>query len=969
MIWGAPIFGLSPGEAFAPSLVAGLRARLAGDPPEAMARIRLYLNTRRAARAVTAEFARSGGTGFLPRIGVIDDIARDFGIDLGPTADPLARQMTLAADIDLFLERAGAFAPRTARFELAASLMAFEDELDGRSVPTSALHDIDAGDVAAHWQATLAFLRVLEASNGEAPLTPERHRRQTADALLAAWQADPPRDPVLIAGSTGSRPATSDIMAAVAKLPSGAIILPGLDPGFRPSDIKALGEEHPQQRVLSFLHRIGLLQSPVETWNDKSLVSPRQTLVSVALRPAPVTDCWRQEAPALRRIVAEATADLTLLETERPREEALCIALAMREALEDPGKRVALITPDRTLARQVVAEMSRWSLVPDDSAGRPLHLTPVGVFVRMIAQLFGADAAPAGLIALLKHPHCGGAGEVRRRHMMQTLSLEVWLRREGIPSLDSAALAAWVKDRHDPVAADWAHWLETILTDLAHGVTGPLAALSDRLSDLATRLHQGLEADATIWSSGDGLIVADILERMGDATLPDDGLSPREFAGLLERLLAAENLPEQSERTDPRVAILGTLEARTESADVIILGGLNEGVWPRQPDPDPWLARPFRKTLGLPMPERRLGLSAHDFQNAVCMPRVILTRAMRVDGTPTVASRWITRLTSLIGGVGDEGNAALDAMRARGQRLCDIARLVDRPEARVLPARRPAPRPPASVRPRKFSVTEIERLIRDPYAIYARRILHLRPLDPFGRPPDARDRGTALHKVMEAFGEATGTGPLPHDAADILAATAARVIDTEAPWPTQRRLWRARVARVAPVYLPWEARQRDAGTRLGVEVRGARDFVVNDEDFILTGSADRIDRRKDGTLLILDYKTGSVPTKANIRAYAIQLWLEAAISESGGFTGLVQAPIGAAAYVGLAAQSAKEIELIETMTQDEVASNWDRFVALIAHFSMEETAYTPFRIGYDDRFVGDYDHLSRFGEWDGAPEP
>jgi RecB family exonuclease len=414
--------------------------------------------------------------------------------------------------------------------------------------------------------------------------------------------------------------------------------------------------------------------------------------------------------------------------------------------------------------------------------------------------------------------------------------------------------------------------------------------------------------------------------------------------------------------------IWGTQEARVQGADLVILGGLNEGIWPAAPRPDPWLSRPMRERLGLPSQDREIGLSAHDFLQGAARSEVILTRARKIEGTPTVASRWLIRLENLLGGLGE--GAALAAMRARGEALLGLVALVHQPGSPVVHAPRPMPRPPVDKRPRQLSVTQIETLIRDAYAIYARKILELKPLDPLGHPPDFRERGTVVHAILERFVAATRDRmPEPAAARAILMEAADAVLADEVPWPDTRRIWRARIGRFASWFLHGEAARRTAGRPEGLEIRGAMDVAVPGGKFVLTAKADRIDRLAGGGAAIFDYKTGAPPSKRQIElGFNQQLHLQAAILLQGGFEGMGALVAHRGAYLGLTGSGDGGAERVVDDLPGQVALHLKRLQAMIAAYDRLETAYISRGRPEKQSFEGDYDHLARRGEWEGEGE-
>ena len=952
---GSRVFTIAPGVDFAAALVAGLDGRLAGHPPEAIAGVEIWVNTRRAQRALVAVLA-SGPARLLPRIRVLPELAAEMPGD----ATALGHRLTLARLVAELLDADPELAPRTAVFDLADSLAELLDEMQGEGVPLTALAGVDAGQHAAHWQRSLRFLDIL-APFAEAAVAPggQGRMRAAVTALAARWEVDPPAHPVIVAGSTGSRAATRAFMAAVAKLPQGAVVLPGLDAAL-PETVQARlargepgGADHPQHGLMALIAALGVAPGAVETWDGAAPPVPeRNALVSLALRPAPVTDQWRQEGAGLVPGLPQAVEGLAWVEAPDVLSEARVVALALK-AMAEAGGRGALVTPDRALARRVVGELDRWGLVPDDSAGRPLGLTPPGIVLRLLAGRLGVPLTPAALLAILKHPLVASAPGGRRRHLALTARLEIERLRGGPPQVERAGLETWATDGE---ARAWVDWLFDALTPLEAAGAAPLAEHAARLRRAAEMLAAGPEEAAGhgLWDKAAGMAALAVLDGLEAEAEVFGPMRPGEFAPLLEREIGSRDVPEEAVVVHPGIAIWGTLEARVQAADLVVLGGLNEGIWPRITDPDPWLSRGLRNALGLPSPELRIGLSAHDFQQAIAAPQVVLTRATRDAEAPSVPSRWLLRLENLMQGLGPVGAGALAGAKARGVALVCAAQALDRPGVPVPPARRPSPRPPLAARPASLSVTQIETLVRDPYAIYARHVLRLRRLDPPGREADALARGSAVHEVMERFLAETAGG-LPPDAAEIFARVVQEALAEEAPWPAVRAVWAARMMRIADWFLTGEAERQGRAVPLAREVRGRRSLGLA-LPFEVTARADRIDRAEGG-FAVYDYKSGGVPSEAQAAAFHLQLPLEGAILEAGGFEDI---PAGRARHMELIGLNARKTL---TLGEDTVAPTFARLHELIGAYQDPTTGYTarlrPQLLSYDS----DYDHLSRKGEW------
>jgi double-strand break repair protein AddB len=952
------LYALPPGVDFPAKLVAGLLHRMQGQPPEALARVTLILNTQRMRRRVT-ECLLAKGARLLPRLLLLTDVVGLGPLPPPPAIPPLRRRLELTVLLDKLLQTGTTDFPRSALYDLADSLAALMEEMEGEGVSPERIAALDVADHSAHWARTQAFLGIV-AQTMDCDEDGEGRLRQAVLSLAAHWQAAPPADPVILAGSTGSRGTTALLMQAVARLPQGAVVLPGYDFDQPPAvwdrlDDALTAEDHPQFRFRALMQLLDCGPEAVRPWTDVPAPSPdRNRLISLSLRPAPITDQWLAEGPSLPPLIP-ATQDLTLIEAPGERAEAFAIALILRQAAED-GVRAALISPDRNLTRRVTAALDRWGIRPDDSAGRPLPLSAPGRFLRQITGLIGERLTADRLLALLKHP-LAFSGPGRGAHLILTRELELHLRRHGPAFPTAESLAAWAEKSRMDRAQEWARILGETLSPLASIGPRPLTAFVDAHLATAERLARGFAADGSgaLWEKEAGQKAAEALAELqaeaGVAGILTPGDYDRLFHGILQRHEVRE-----AESVHPDIMIWGTIEARVQGAELVILGGLNEGAWPAQPPPDPWLNRAMRKAAGLLLPERRIGLSAHDYQQAIAAPRVVLTRALRGPEAETVPARWLNRLVNLMSGLPDrDGPKALELMRGRGQHWLTLAARFDQVDP-VPPAPRPSPRPPVEARPKRLSLTEISRLVRDPYAIYARHVLRLSPLDPLRPEADPRLRGVVLHEILETFLRRGGA-----DRATLLS-IADEVLAARVAWPLARTVWRARIAKAADAFLRYSA--STGGTPVLLEEKGA--IQVAGLDFTLTGKPDRIDRLDDGRLLLIDYKTGDPPSEKQQRTFDKQLLLAAAMAERGGFASLGLSEAARIAFVGLKA----ELKTVETdLAPGQIGAVWDEFVRLISAYAQPGQGYTARRALMSEKDQSDYDHLSRYGEWDMTQDP
>ncbi len=1038
------VFTVPPGLDFlgtlAESLLDGRLVGPLGGDPLSLAAVTVYLPTRRAARALGHVLAdrHGGGALLLPRLvalGEADEAEFDLaGTDAAdvtrPPIPPLERRLMLArlaqawaGHVDRALLPLGPEVPFLVpgspadAVGLAADLERLMDALTHEDLPWSEIAGAVEAEHSRYFGLTLDFLRIaaeawpgILAERGVSdPVARQRELVRAEAARLAGTDV-----PVIVAGSTGSLPATAALIRAVAGLPRGAVILPGLDQGLDEAAWASLGTGHDEAAAdpahghpQTILHRLlaGLelaRAAVVPLGTPDSGAQARTALLSQALRPAETTDAWAA-VPAQTRVqlAAQGGAGIAVVEAADEREEALCAALALREALEVPGRTAMLVTPDRGLAARVAAELARWGIAAEDSAGAPLATAPAGRLARLVAEVAAGDAAPARVLALLAHPMVR-LGRERASLARAAAALEIGTLRGPPPGPGFRGLAQAVAGtmpesgdaaprraplpRRRLVEADWAA-AHALVADLAAAFAGfapdpndpdgvrDLVALAEAHRGVCEALLAGPEdvgegaEDAEETGAEPSLDVLDAL--FDDLALAASGGMPGRFAdypgffaGLArERVVAAE-----AKAAHPRLRILGLIEARLMNADRVVLGGLDEAVWPPAATGDAFLNRPMRGRIGLSAPERRIGQAAHDFVELLGVRDAIVTRASKREQAPTVPSRFLQRLRAFA------GEAAWTELVARGSRYRALAAALDAPETPVRAAiARPAPRPDPKLFPAVLSVTEVETLVRDPYVVFARRILRLDPLEAVAVVPGASERGTLVHAVLGGF---AGDCPqaLPPDARERLSQRAA---DTFGPlrdiYPELHAQWWPRFERVMEPFLAWEAERRPHLVRVHAEASGRWEIALRDGGLLaLTARADRIEHGRDGSYAIVDYKTGTPPGHAEVFAgFSPQLTLEAAMLMHGAFKGLPATPaVPALLYVRVSggkepmepravAQPRGEARTLDALVAEHAA----RLKDLAERFRAGEAAYVsrpyPKYVAYDSP----YDHLARVREW------
>ncbi len=969
------VFGCPIGVDFPAATIAGLEERLGHAAPEDWARVTLLVNTKRMARRLRDLFD-AGPPRLLPRIRMITDLDDLLpGPALPRAAPPLRRRLKLVALTNKLIEQQSGLAPDTAGFDLADSLAALMDEMQGEGVGAEDIANLDVSDQSGHWARAQQFIAIAQSYIDVSKDAPdaEGRQRETVLRLAAHWADHPLADPMLVVGSTGSRGTTQLLMQAVATLPQGAVILPGFD--FDMNHVwdslaeETTGEDHPQFRFVKLAEKLGLLPATIQPWSqDQAPSEARNRLVSLALRPAPVTDAWRSEGPRLRDLEA-ATKPITLIEADTPRAEAIAIAMRLRIAAEH-GQPAALITPDRMLTRQVTAALDRWNILPDDSGGTPLHLSPPGRFLRHVAGLFDRPLDAEALLTLLKHPLTHSSHD-RNTHQLRTQKLELRMRRQGLPypDRDSLVACATKADKTDTEAMEhWALWVAKMMCDQHVPAKLSLSEWVTRHLNLAEAMANGpIGTDGgELWLRKAGQVARDTMRALTDEAPHGTEMSASDYGALVGGVLNQEEVRDR-DAPHPTIMIWGTLEARVQGADLVILAGLNDGTWPEAPKPDPWLNRKMRFDAGLLLPERRIGLSAHDFQQAIAAPEVWLTRSIRSDDAETVPSRWINRLKNLVTGLAAQGGPDVwSEMKSRGSIWLDRAKQLDAAPS-MGRAMRPAPCPPVSARPRHFSVTEIQTLIRDPYAIYAKHCLRLRALNPLVQTPDALLRGILSHDVMKHFVKATLNDPAALSV-DSLMAHARHVLERDVPWPAARALWLARFERAAAWIVETETVRQAIATPTLFEEDAMGRLTLPAIATTLTGKADRIDVDEDGDVLIYDYKTGAPPSLDKQKHFDKQLLIEAAMVEQGAFEKLGVRHVKAAQFIGLGSNPKVEDSPIADEPSVKIMAE---LLGLLSAYLEGDKGYTSRRAMEKDTDARDYDQLARFGEWDvtAAPNP
>ncbi len=949
------LFNISASNCFVETLAAKLLADYQSDNLK-LAEVLVLLPNRRACRSLAEAFVRLQGMtpSLLPQIKAIGDVYEDELIlsghnapeqflNIPPAIDPLERIMLF---IRLIMGRYQEFGLEKISLAqacfLATELGHLIDTADLQNLNWNNLKDLVPDEYAAHWQETLKFLNII--THYWPDILAERNvidsgkrKNILIEKQSAIWQQECPQRRIIIAGTTAVSSVMKQMVQTVLNLLNGEVYLSGLDKFLDDSAWEKVDETHPQFELKQLLEFLNINRQDIP-----DIIPPQNTerekLISEIMRPAACSHEWRN----LKNILSStATENLRLLECPDTRLEALNIALIMRRALETKETTIALITPDRTLARRVAAELKRWQIIVDDSAGIPLAQTPWGIFMRLIIAATTPDANKAQILSLFKN-NLFALGQDKATTSRQALNLDkkIWRSKE----TDEEANA--LLQKFYQAAADFTELLGSENTSLEH-LLKTHTALAETLA--ADNKSNGAQL---LWQNEDGEAGADFIANWLKQAAVLGDINPREYLDLFEAMMTGI-MVRSSKGSHPRIKILGPMEARLNHFNEIILGGFNEGIWPPAPPSDPWMSRPMKHDFGFEQPEKQIGVLGLDFANLLGAQKVYLTRSCMDQGTPTVKSRWWMRLETVLQA------ANLSAKEMAETDILTLAENLDKP-SEFIKISPPAPKPPVSARPRKLSASAFEKLLRDPYGVFAEYILKLKPLDELEQEPDGSDFGNIVHQVLEDFGNRYPCA-YPDNALDILLELGNKAFQ-QAKLPLEKQaFWQPKFAKMATWIVNLESKYRTEIKQIHNEVWGKIFFDDAPAGrFEIYAKADRVDETFDGKINIVDYKTGRARTATEVKkGYAPQLPIEGLIAAAGGFDDINKADIKSLMYWKLGSETITIDEALE----DLLNQTRDHISEVINLFDFETTGYLSRPNPKNAPDYSDYEHLARVKEW------
>lgn len=957
-------YSIPPEKPFFPTLARWVMETY-GKGPLGLTSVRILLPGRRACRSLQEAFlAESGGKPLLlPRIEPLGEMDMLGLVDAPPVISPLRRQLLLMKLISTYEgRRQGRVFNMEKAAELAAELARFMDEVAREELDYADLQKLAPGELNAHWQQTVEFLKIIsqywpELLEAEGVSDPVEYRNQCILHQADEWKNNEPDYPVIAAGSTGSQPATAHLLSVIAGMKQGWVILPGLDTGMEKQEWDVIAETHPQYLLKQLIETLGIKRDNVQQLTGEAKDTATAVCIRHVFAPASMTAHWKEADIPL----AKGFSHIRLIESESELEEARHIAVLLREALDTPEKTAALITPDRALARLVAAQMQRYGIAIDDSAGRNLNDCSAAVYMRLVAEMVDSGAAPVPLLALLRHPlTAGGKDTATCRHLSRQLEID---------ALRGVRLQSGLGALRDAVASskelfDFLDAMEKAMQPLAALFENKKSVPLRRLLEEHIRFAEWLATTPKtrgrerLWAKESGNHIATWLAEMLEHADTLHEVAPFIYPAVFEALVSTQSYwPRHS--AHPRLHILSPIEARLQPYDRVILGGMNESTWPATTSADPWMSRPMRQQFGLPLPERNIGQAAHDVYMTAFAPELFLTRARKVAGTPQIPSRWLVRLQTLVGGK----DAALMQSLDRSDYYSAASSFIDRPQA--LPQlTQPAPIPPVTARPPSLSVTAIDKWLEDPYVVYARYILKLKAKDKLDREPEARDFGNRVHKALQAF---TTEWPeaLPDNPEAELMQCGKAEFRAWLSRPSVYSLWWPRFGALAGWFAEQENARRPLCTKVWAEIDGVWNIKVDSKPFTLTTRIDRIEERADGGMAIIDYKTGSVPKENEVlKGDKNQLALESLVASEGELkSGPKSNPMLTQEYWKLG-NKAEACEIIPMkLAAENLAETRRMLEGLIRAYDKPGAAYKASEESTRPEY-NDYEHLTRREEWE-----
>ncbi|MBR1544477.1 MAG: double-strand break repair protein AddB [Alphaproteobacteria bacterium] len=980
----AKVFNISPRYPFL-DVLASYIVNTAKQDGANIANDIILLPTRRACRHLKDIFLNiSGGEAvLLPTILPLGDIDENglanldyenesLDSDLPPAISKIKRNLILST---LIKAKMSDFTEEQA-YSLAVDLAHLMDTVEMEELSFNNLQYLVPEEYSIHWQETLEFLKIVTEEypkilDDNNVMNPVARKVALIKKQIEYWKKFPPKGRVFAAGSTGSLVPISYMLRFISKMERGFLILPGLDKNISDKDFEILtadypktNQNHPQYGLLKLIKGLDLKISDVPElpiYREYDIAdSDRELLSSHIMLSSEMNDDW-SNLPKLKNDVLSDVSELCL---DTDSDEVFAVAGLLRKAVAE-NKKALLITPDRKIAKSVANELKRWNIIVDDSAGIPASDTTTGNYIILVLKMLYDNFSPYSILAVLKHKYTSlGYKKDELDNIISDFENKVLRGKISLNTLDKMIqeaskydnvynLLLKIKDVSKGMYEKITDSQKYSIYDLLYShlslvenfVSGPDVDVNDVMWN--SDLHSDLSAELSSLLSS----LKEIKEENNSVKI-DEMTASAYFVFISNYLLSLSLRPKIN--SHPNIAIMNSIEARLITADLYIMSGLNEDTFPSVTSDDPWMSRPMKAKFKLPLPERKIGLSSHDFVEFFCKKNVVMTHAVKVDGVNTITSRWLTKLSAIVNIANLQWKNPLSEEVKSWIRLSSFSSNSSR-------CKRPAPCPPVDARPKKLSATWIEKWYRDPYIIFANKILKLKKLDDINPVAGPAELGTVIHNSLEEFKKKNLS--TFDELMQIMHNNAVPYMDIP-----QIDFWYTKFETVAKWFIDYEASIKNLISFSFQEETGKLKITPN---FTITAKADRIDVLRDNRAIVFDYKTGTPPSEKEVLSgYAPQLPIEALILKNGGFDNIkTNSKIGGVRYIKLTGSQNGHIsgEKLDDSIDEIVETAFKNLKENIELFSRQSTPYlsrpNPNKVGHSIENYSEYAHLARVKEW------
>jgi ATP-dependent helicase/nuclease subunit B len=832
-----------------------------------LSEVKIFLPNRRSCRQLTQIFIEKKLNAFLPKIKAISDLSYEDFFDLPADSetkniiDDLLQIKVISGIDHLFfltkeIEKLSVFGSEiefNQAFKISLILKDLFDEIERAEIDLKKLTEIDDSDLSSHRQLTLDFLKNFQVQIKNSLLKENiffttSYQNFIVEKFTELLQKNGSKTPLVIAGSTGSMSFGKKLIKAISQQKNGYVVLHSLL-----ADKKNFGaENHPQfflNQLLGFLEIEKNSVKKIAKENFLLSSNNRLDLLSLLMLPSFESLKWQNVQAYLneKTAIEDLEKNFKLIETKNEIEEAKIIALILAESTTQK-KKSAVITNNRKLADLLKLELQKTSLPFNDTRNLGVFNSKLINFLLLILELIESEFNSHSLLATLKNPLCYHS---QNKEIIADFEIKI-LRQERLkPGIDGIKEKLKIVDQKElnnffedfcskliihpkPVEGHDERYFNKF--DMAKSLSSKIQDLIKITENLSKKSWQKLleEEPAQI----------ELFEFFEELKSQNNlKISDNNFLASLKDLLTQISFFEKSDATSS-IQILSTIEARLLNYDLVIIASLNEGEFP-EIETDNWLGKKIRKDLEIERSAKKTGQNAYDFCNYLSNQRIVLTRSEVRNGATLIASPFLLKFRTLCQKIGANLNS--------GEEYFNFLKNSQSNESK-LARQETNPKPKIEFRPKKLSITEISKLISDPYTIYAKKILELRELEKIDHESSYAEFGSFVHKALEDFIKN------PHQN-DFLEKS--EEIFTKYFFSEEAKLtWLPKFKNIFVDFLRKNEEFSDYKNYVEIPVK------IKIGENLISGKIDRLISNETGLVQIFDYKTGEIPTKKSVTSGA-----------------------------------------------------------------------------------------------------